>query len=52
MEFVEKKASELYKCSSGLSKAADQFGFGYPFLSYSDIFHNYYVPDVLWETMR
>ena len=47
MEFIEKKAGELYTCSSGLSKSADQFGFGYPFLSYSDIFHNYYVPEEL-----
>lgn len=47
MEFIEKKAGELYSCSSGLSKSADQFGFGYPFLSYSDIFHNYYVPEEL-----
>lgn len=47
MEWIEKKAIELYECSSGLSKAADQFGFGYPFLSYSDIFHNYYVPEKL-----
>ncbi|MCI8884411.1 MAG: restriction endonuclease subunit S [Dorea sp.] len=50
MEFIEKRASELYTCSSGLSKSADQFGFGYPFLSYKDIFHNYYVPDEL-ETL-
>ena len=47
MEFIEKKAGELYTSSSGLSKSADQFGFGYPFLSYTDIFHNYYVPDEL-----
>lgn len=50
MEFIEKRAKELYRSNSGLSKAADQFGFGYPFLSYSDIFHNYYVPDHL-ETL-
>ncbi len=47
MKWIEKKADELYVCSSGLSKAADQFGFGYPFLSYSDIFHHYYVPKEL-----
>ena len=47
MEFVEKKASELYVSSSGLSKPADQFGFGFPFLSYSDIFHHYYAPESL-----
>lgn len=47
MDFIEKKASELYESSSGLSKSADQFGYGYPFLSYSDIFHNFYAPDEL-----
>ncbi len=47
MEWQEKRASELYISSSGLSKSADQFGFGYPFLSYKDIFNNYYAPDKL-----
>jgi len=47
MDFIEKKAHELYVSSSGLSKSADQFGFGFPFLSYTDIFHNYYAPDEL-----
>ena len=47
MKWVEKKTFELYECSSGLSKSADQFGFGYPFLSYSDIFHNYFIPSEL-----
>ena len=47
MEFVEKRAKELYISSSGLSKPADQFGYGYPFLPYSIVFHNYYIPDTL-----
>lgn len=47
MEWITKNAGELYVSSSGLSKPADQFGFGYPFLSYKDIFHNYYVPKEL-----
>ncbi len=47
MEWIVKRASELYVSSSGLSKPADQFGFGYPFLSYIDIFHNYYAPSEL-----
>jgi len=47
MEFVEKKAKALYESSSGLSKPSDQFGYGHPFLSYSDVFHNYYVPTEL-----
>ena len=47
MEWVEKKSSELYVSSSGLSKSSDQFGYGYPFLSYKDVFNNYYAPDKL-----
>ena len=47
MEWITKNAGELYVSSSGLSKPADQFGFGYPFLSYKDIFHNYYAPKEL-----
>ncbi len=47
MKYIEKRAHELYTSSSGLSKPADQFGFGFPFLSYSDIFHNYFVPTEL-----
>ena len=47
MEFIEKKAKELFVSSSGLSKSGDQFGYGYPFLSYSEIFNNYYIPDKL-----
>lgn len=47
MEWIVKRSSELYKSSSGLSKASDQFGYGYPFLSYKDVFNNYYTPDKL-----
>ena len=45
MEWIEKRISELYVSSSGLSKPANQFGFGYPFLSYKEIFNHYYAPD-------
>lgn len=47
MEWKEKRISELYVSSSGLSKPANQFGFGYPFLSYKDIFNHYYAPNEL-----
>lgn len=38
---------EIYDSSSGLSKSADQFGSGDPFLAYKDVFHNPVVPDEL-----
>jgi type I restriction enzyme S subunit len=39
--------SELYEFGSGLSKSKNDFGFGYPFLSYKDIFDNFFVPEHL-----
>lgn len=37
----------LYDLSSGLSKSADQFGFGQPFLSFKTVFNNPVVPSEL-----
>lgn len=47
MKWIVKRSSELYVGSSGLSKASDQFGYGFPFLSYKDVFNNYYTPEKL-----
>lgn len=41
------KLIELYNISSGLSKSADEFGFGFPFLSFSTVFKNYFIPEEL-----
>ena len=41
------KLNELYKVSSGISKPSSEFGFGNPFLSFSTVFNNYHIPDVL-----
>ncbi|WMX17129.1 restriction endonuclease subunit S [Aureispira sp. CCB-E] len=38
---------EYFDFSSGLSKSADQFGSGYPFLSFKEVFRNYFVPESL-----
>lgn len=35
---------ELYETSSGLSKSADEFGFGQPFLSFKTVFNSPVVP--------
>lgn len=37
--------TDHYSISSGLSKPAKDFGTGYPFLSFKDIFYNYFLPD-------
>ena len=41
------KLGELFDVFSGLSKSREEFGFGYPFLTFKDVFYNYFVPDEL-----
>ena len=43
---------EIYDFSSGLSKDRSEFGFGYPFLSFVDVFYNYSTPEVLTELVN
>ncbi|MFH0991239.1 MAG: restriction endonuclease subunit S [bacterium] len=47
VEWKEYKLGDVYEFSSGLSKPREEFGFGYGFLSYMDIFDNYFVPKIL-----
>src|SRR5437879_1334928 len=44
--------SELYEFGSGLSKPRSEFGFGYGFLSFKDVFENYFVPDRLTQLVN
>lgn len=41
---MEYRLGELYEVSNGLSKSGDSFGSGYPFLSFSTVFNNYFIP--------
>jgi type I restriction enzyme S subunit len=45
------KFSELYSMSSGISSKPEQAGHGSPFLTFSDVFNNYFVPDSLTNLM-
>ena len=45
------KFSELYEMSSGISTKPEQAGHGYPFLSFSTIFNNIYLPKELNDLM-
>lgn len=45
------KFCKLYEMSSGISTKPAQAGHGYPFLSFSTIFNNYYIPNSLEEKM-
>lgn len=40
---------ELYNVTSGLSKSRDQFGFGSPFVTFKNVFYNYFLPVELDE---
>jgi type I restriction enzyme, S subunit len=42
-----KKIENVYEIKSGLSKPREEFGFGYPFLSFTEIFHNFSLPEQL-----
>lgn len=46
------KLADYYKISSGLSKSADQFGSGFPFLSFKDVFWNYFAPNKLTQLVN
>lgn len=52
IEWHEAKLTDLYKVSSGLSKAAKYFGSGYPFLAFKDVFNNFFIPDQLSQLVQ
>ena len=41
------RLGELYEVHNGLSKPKDAFGSGWPFLSYSVVFNNFFLPESL-----
>ena len=45
------KFSQLYSMSSGISSKPEQAGHGKPFLSFSAVFNNYFLPDSLNDLM-
>lgn len=46
-EWKEYKLGDIYEVHNGLSKGGKFFGSGYPFLSFSTIFNNWFIPDEL-----
>ena len=46
-EWKKVPLGELYEVHNGLSKPRAFFGTGYPFLSFSTVFNNYFLPDEL-----
>lgn len=47
MEWKEYKLGDLYDVHNGLSKGGAFFGSGYPFLTFSTVFRNYFLPETL-----
>lgn len=41
----EKKLRFLGVCQNGISKSAEYFGTGYPFISYGDVYRNFALPE-------
>jgi len=46
-EWKKVKLGDLYTVHNGLSKSKDFFGSGYPFLTFSNVFNNWFLPDKL-----
>ena len=43
---------DIYEFSSGLSKSRSEFGSGYPFLGFKDVFYNSAIPNKLEELVQ
>lgn len=46
------KLLDHYDIRSGLSKPAKDFGSGHPFLTFKDVFYNYFTPDELGDLVQ
>ncbi len=46
-DWQEHNLLKVFDVTNGLTKNRKEFGFGYPFLSFKEVFNNYFVPDKL-----
>lgn len=51
-KWPEISLTDIYDIRSGLSKPASAFGSGYPFLSFKEVFGNYFVPEKLEQLVE
>ena len=51
-EWKEVYLTEAFDIASGLSKPASEFGSGFPFLSFKEIFNNFFIPEELPELVE
>lgn len=52
MKWEKVTLGELYTVHNGLSKGAKFFGTGCPFLTFSTVFNNYFIPDKLTDLVQ
>lgn len=52
MSWKKVKLEELYTVHNGLSKGRQYFGTGYPFLTFSTVFNNYFLPNELTDLVQ
>lgn len=52
MMWEKVKLGELYEVHNGLSKAGKFFGKGYPFLTFSTVFNNYFIPKQITDLVQ
>ncbi len=52
MSWEKVKLDELYEVHNGLSKGRQFFGSGHPFLSFSTVFNNYFIPPELYDLVE
>lgn len=50
-KIINHSFSQLYSMSSGISSTKEQAGHGSPFVSFSTVFNNYFLPDILPDLM-
>ena len=51
-EWRSVKLGDLYEVHNGLSKGGKFFGSGYPFLTFSTVFNNYFIPDEMTDLVQ
>ena len=51
-KWKEALLTDMYDIASGLSKPASEFGHGSPFLSFKDVFNNFFVPTNLSQLVN
>ena len=52
MSWETVKLGELYEVHNGLSKGGKYFGSGYPFLTFSTVFNNFFIPEEITDYVQ